>query len=77
MAEWYKFMVYFCADTMATYICMQGKCKIQCGRVLWHGLNFTFRGEYKNFRCKQVQFDSVEEINGIRLRIIKNFLDGT
>ena len=69
-------MVYFCADTVATDVSVQGECKIQCRRVLRHSLNFAFGGKHKYFRCKQVQLDGIEEVNGIRLGIIKYFFDG-
>ena len=56
---------------------MQGEGKVQCRRVLRHGLEVAFRGEDENFRCKQVQFDGIEKIDGVRLWVVQNFLDGT
>ena len=56
---------------------MDGECKIQCRTVLRHCFDFTFRSEDKYFRSEQVQFDGIQKVHGIRLRIIQNFLDGT
>lgn len=51
--------------------------QIQCRTVLRHRFDFTFRSEDKYFRSEQVQFDGIQKVHGIRLRIIQNFLDGT
>ena len=50
--------------------------KIQCRCILWHGLDFPFGSKYENFRGKQVQFNGVQEVNGIRLRVIQDFFNG-
>ena len=68
-------MVHFGADAVAADVCVQGESEIQRCRILRHGLDFTFRGKHKYFRCEQVQFDSVQKINGIRLGVIEYFLD--
>ncbi len=70
-------MVYFGADAVAAYVGVQGEGKVQCCGVLRHGLEVAFRGEDENLRCKQVQFDGIEKIDGVRLRVVQNFLDGT
>ena len=69
-------MIDFCSDTVAPQECMDRKGKIECRTVLWHGLDFPFRCEDKYLGCKQVQFDGIEEIERIRLRIVQNFLNG-
>ena len=77
MAEWYKLVINFRSNTVATQECVDGESEIQCRTILWHGLDFSLRGKYKDFRSEQVQFDGVKEIHGIRLWVIQDFFDGT
>ena len=44
--------------------------KVECSTACWHGLDFAFRGEYKNFRGEEIQLDSIQKIHCIRLRIV-------
>ena len=69
-------MVYLSSDTVTAQECMDRESKIECRTVLRHSLDFSFGGEDKNFGCKQVQFDGIEEIERIRLWIVQNFLNG-
>lgn len=77
VAQGHQLVVDFSSDAMAAQECMDGECKIQCRTVLRHRFDFTFRSEDKYFRSEQVQFDGIQKVHGIRLRIIQNFLDGT
>ena len=45
-------MIDFGANTMATNIRVQGKCKVESRRVLRHSLQFAFRSEHEYFRSK-------------------------
>ena len=77
MTQGNQLVVDFCSDTMAAQESVDGECEIQCRTVLRHCFDLTFRGEDKYFGSKQVQFDGIQKVHGIRLRIIQNFLDGT
>ena len=70
-------MVHLGSDAMASYVGMQGEGKVECRTVLRHGFEFSLRGEYEYLRSKKVQFDGVEKVDGVRLRVVENFLDGT
>ena len=76
MAKRHKFMIYLCPDTMTSEEGMDGECEIECRTILRHGLDFAFRCKYKYFGCEKIQFDGVEEVERIRLRVIKYFFDG-
>ena len=41
-----------------------------------HGLEFALRRHYENLIGKEVQLDGVEEVDGIRLRVAQNLLNG-
>ena len=41
-----------------------------------HGLNLALWREDKDLAGKEVQLNGVEEVHGVGLRVVKNFLDG-
>jgi len=55
---------------------VDGESEVQCRAVLWHGLDFALRGEDEYFGSEEVQLDGVEEVHGVRLRVVQDFLDG-
>ena len=69
-------MIDFRPDTVAAQKGVDRECKVQCRTVLRHGLDFSFRSKYEYLGGKQVQFDCIQKIKGIGLRVIQNFFDG-
>ena len=41
-----------------------------------HGADFTLGGEDEDFRGEEVELDGVEEVHGVRLWVVEDFLDG-
>ena len=59
MAQWDKFMVDLCTDTVATEEGVDLESKIECRTTCRHCLNLTLWCKYKDFRGKEVEFDSI------------------
>ena len=69
-------MVNFCTDAMTAQEGVDREGEVQCRTVLRHGLYFSLRGKDKYFGCKEVQFNGIEEVHGIGLWVVQDFLDG-
>ena len=50
--------------------------KVERRTSCWHCLDFSLRGKYEDFRSVEVQLDGIEEVHGVWLWIVQNFLDG-
>ena len=68
-------MIYFRTNTFVSHIRVQSISKIQSSRTLWQGLQFTLWGKDKYFRRKEIQFNGIQKIQGIRIGTFKNFGD--
>ena len=77
MADRHQLMVYLCSDTMTSEEGMYRESEVESRTTRWHRLYLSLRCEDKYLACKEVQFDSVEEVHSVRLRVIENLLDGT
>ena len=76
MAQWYQFVIHLGTDTVGSQEGMDGEGKVQGCTACRHRLDLTFRCEDKDFRCKQVQLDSIQEVHGVRLWVVQDLLDG-
>ena len=76
VAQRYQLMVYLGSDAVAAQEGMYLEGEVECSTSGWHRDDFSLRGEDEDFRCIEVEFDSVEEVHRIRLRIVQNLLDG-
>ena len=70
-------MVYFCSNTMAAEKGVDGKSEIEGGTAGGHRLDLSLWRKDEDLAGKEIEFDGVEEIHGIGLRVVENFLDGT
>ena len=77
MTDGDEFMVYLGTDTMTAHKGMDGKGKVERRTAGRHGTQFSLRGKHEYLARKEVEFDSVEEVHGIGLRVVKDFLDGS
>ena len=76
VAQWNKLVVYLGTDAMAAKEGVNLEGEIECRTTRRHRLDFTLRGEDENLRGEEVELDGVEEVHGIRLRVVEDFLDG-
>ena len=76
MAERNEFVVDLRADAMRTEERMDLEGEIERGTVCGHRFEFAFRRENEDFAGEKVQFDGVEEVHRVGLRVVENFLDG-
>ena len=76
MAQRHELVVYLGTDTMRPQEGMDAEGKVQRRASSRHRLDLTLRCEDENLRSEEVEFDSVEEIHGIGLWVVKNLLDG-
>ncbi len=76
MAQGYEFVVDLGTDAVATEESMNLEGKVEGSTACRHGFDFAFRREDEDLRCKEVQFDGIEEVHGIGLRVVENLLDG-
>ena len=77
MAQWNQLVVYLGSDAVAAEEGVYLECKIECGTVGRHGLDFAFGCKDEYLRGKKVELDGIEKVHGIWLRVIKNLFDGT
>ncbi len=65
MAQRNKLMVDLCTDTMATEEGMDLESKVECRTTCWHRLNLSLWCKDEDFRGKEVEFDSIEEVHSV------------
>ena len=76
MRQRHQFVVDLGTDTMTPQEGMDGEGKVEGRTTRRHRLYLTFWGEDKYLAGKEVQFDGVEEVHCIGLRVVENLLDG-
>ena len=76
VAERHQFMVDLGADTVAAEERMYLESEVEHRTASRHGLHLTLRREDEDFGGEEVELDGVEEVHGIGLRVVENFLDG-
>ena len=77
MAQWHQLVVDLGTDAVASQESVYLESKVECRTVGWHRLDFTLWCEDEDFGCEEVELDGIEEVHGVRLRVIEDFLDGT
>ena len=76
MTQWHELMVHLGSDTVRAQEGVDAEGKVECRTARRHGLDFALGGEHKDFRGKEVELDGVEEVHGVGLWVVKDFLDG-
>ena len=76
VAERHQLVVHLGTDTMATQESVNLEGKVESRTTGGHGLDFTLRCENEDFGSEEVELDGVEEVHGIGLWIVEDFLDG-
>ena len=69
-------MVHLGTDAMATEECVDGEGEVEGGTAGGHGLDFALGREDEYLGGKEVELDGVEEVHGVGLRVVEDFLDG-
>ena len=69
-------MIHLRTDAMAAEKRVDTECKIECRAVGRHRLELPFGCNYEDFRGVEVQFDGIEEVQGVRLWVVQDFFDG-
>ena len=65
-----KAMVNLCADAMAAKESVQLKGEVECGASCGQHLYLSFRRKHENLGCNEVQFDGIEKVHRIGLRVV-------
>ena len=76
MAQRYKLVIYLGTNTVAAEEGVDGECEVEGGASSRQGRYLAFRCEHEYLGSKEVELDGIEEIHGIRLRVVEYFLDG-
>ena len=76
MTQRYKLMVYLCSDAMAAEEGVDRESKVESGTSSRHCLDFALWGKHEYLRSKEIELDSIKKVHSIRLRVVKNLLDG-
>ena len=66
-------MINLRSDTFISDIGMQGISKVKRCGSLRKCLDISFRSKYKYFGSEQIQFDRIQEVEGIRVRTFQDF----
>ncbi len=76
MTHGHQLMVHLGTNTMRAQEGVDREGEIEHCTIGRHRLDLALRRKDKDFAGKEVQLNSIEEVHGIRLGIIKNLLDG-
>ena len=68
-------MVDLRTETVASHKTMDGEGKIERRGASGHILEVAFGGEHQDFVGIEIELDSIEQIERIWLRVVKDFLD--
>ena len=76
VAQGYELMVHLGADAVGAEEGVDAEGEIEGRAAGGHGLNLALWREDEYLAGKEVQLDGVEEVHGVGLWVVKNFLDG-
>ena len=76
MTQGHQLVIHLGAYAVGAEEGVDGESEVENGGVGRHGLDFALRSKDENFAGIEVKLDGVEEIHGVGLRIVENFLDG-
>ena len=76
VAQRHEFMVDLGPDAMGAKEGMDLESKVEGCASGGHGHDFALGGEDEDFAGKKVELDGVEEVHGVGLRVVEDFLDG-
>ena len=65
-------MIYLCTNTMAAEEGVDLESKVERCTTCRHRLNLSLWCKDEDFRCKEVEFDSIEEVHSIWLWVVEN-----
>ena len=64
------------AEAVAAKEGVDGECKVESGGAGGHRLEVALGGEYEYLGGEEVELDGVEQVKGVGLRVVQDFLDG-
>ena len=76
MIHRHKLVVYLGTDAMRSEHRVYRESKVKCRTALRHGLDFTLGSKDEYLRGIEIQFDGIEKVHRVGLRIIQYLLDG-
>ena len=71
-----QLVIYLGSYAVGSQECMDGESEVQHGAVGRHRLEISLGCDHKDFTCIEIQLYGIQEIDGVRLWIIQNLLDG-
>ena len=76
MAQGDELVVHFRPYAVCAEECVYEEGEVEHGASGRHGLYLPFGREHEYLACEEVQFDGVEEVHGVRLRVVEYLLYG-